>query len=290
MTRTKPPHRTTSARPPRPAAGPSPTRIGSGSASASGSSASGGGPRASLLFGLHPVAAAWTNPERRCRRLLATEAGLTALADALASARDLGLTRPAPQTVDRAELDRLLPTGAVHQGVVLDAEPLAEVDLDDLARLAESRPDDVVVVLDQVTDPHNVGAILRSAAAFGASAVVLTDRNAPELTGTLAKSASGAVEIVPLVRVVNLSRALSVLQEAGYWCVGLDETGTRTLAQLDLKGRVAVVMGAEGSGLRRLTRERCDDIARLPTRGPIGSLNVSNATAVALYELMRLRE
>ena len=288
MTRTKPPHRTTSARPPRPAAGPSPTRTGSGSAS--GSSASGGGPRASLLFGLHPVAAAWTNPERRCRRLLATEAGLTALGEALASARDLGLTRPAPQTVDRAELDRLLPTGAVHQGVVLDAEPLAEIDLDDLARLAESRPDDVVVVLDQVTDPHNVGAILRSAAAFGASAVVLTDRNAPELTGTLAKSASGAVEIVPLVRVVNLSRALSVLQEAGYWCVGLDETGTRTLAQLDLKGRVAVVMGAEGSGLRRLTRERCDDIARLPTRGPIGSLNVSNATAVALYELMRLRE
>src|SRR5687767_12081780 len=142
MTRPKPPHRTPSPRPPRPAAAPA--RSGSGSG------------RPGLLFGLHPVAAAWTNPERRCRRLLATEAGLTALGDALARAREQGLTRPPPQTVDRTELDRLLPPGAVHQGVVLDAEPLDEVDLDEIGRTATSRPDDVIVVLDQVTDPHNV--------------------------------------------------------------------------------------------------------------------------------------
>ncbi|UEM02036.1 23S rRNA (guanosine(2251)-2'-O)-methyltransferase RlmB [Skermanella rosea] len=245
--------------------------------------------RPGLLFGLHPVAAAWTNPDRRCTRLLATEAGLASLAGALDQARAAGLERPKPSVVERTELDRLLPPGAVHQGLVLDAAPLPEVDLEDIVRQGSMKESDVIVVLDQVTDPHNVGAILRSAAAFGASAVVLPDRNAPELTGTLAKSASGAAEVVPLVRIVNLARSLTELREAGYWCVGLDESGARTLARMDLKGRVALVLGAEGSGLRRLTMERCDEIARLPTGGPIGSLNVSNAAAVALYELARLR-
>jgi 23S rRNA (guanosine2251-2'-O)-methyltransferase len=204
----------------------------------------------------------------------------------MAEAARLGLSRPAPIQVDRAELDRLLP-GAVHQGLVLDAAPLPELDVADLCRAAEARARDVVVLLDQVTDPHNVGAILRSAAAFGASAVVLPDRNAPEVTGTLAKSASGAVEVVPLVRVVNLARAMGELREAGYWCVGLDESGARGLAEVGVRDRVALVLGAEGSGLRRLTMERCDEVVRLPTRGPIGSLNVSNAAAVALYELVR---
>lgn len=245
--------------------------------------------RPGLLFGLHPVAAAWTNPDRRCTRLLATEAGLASLAGALDQARAAGLERPKPTVTERTELDRLLPPGAVHQGLVLDAAPLPEIDLDDIVRQGSMREGDVIVVLDQVTDPHNVGAILRSAAAFGASAVVLPDRNAPELTGTLAKSASGAAEVVPLVRIVNLARSLTELREAGYWCVGLDESGARTLARMELKGRVALVLGAEGSGLRRLTMERCDEIARLPTGGPIGSLNVSNAAAVALYELARLR-
>ncbi|EWY38096.1 ribosomal large subunit pseudouridine synthase [Skermanella stibiiresistens SB22] len=242
-----------------------------------------------MLFGLHPVAAAWTNPDRRCTRLLATEGALASLADAIERAKAAGLERPKPTVVERTELDRLLPPGAVHQGLVLDASPLPEVDLDDIVRQGSLKDEDIIVVLDQVTDPHNVGAILRSAAAFGASAVVLPDRNAPEMTGTLAKSASGAAEVVPLVRIVNLARSLTELREAGYWCVGLDESGGKTLAQLGLKGKVALVMGAEGSGLRRLTMERCDEIARLPTGGPIGSLNVSNAAAVSLYELARLR-
>lgn len=242
-----------------------------------------------LLYGVHAVAAAWLNPERRCRALYVTDSGRDALAEALAAAAAQGLTRPAPTPVDRADLDRRLPTGAVHQGVALDAGPLPELDLDDLLRSVGDQPAFCLLALDQVTDPHNVGAILRSASAFGALAVIVTDRHAPETTGVLAKAASGALEAVPLVRVVNLARALESLREANVWCIGLDESGERPLAEIGLTGRVALVLGAEGAGLRRLTRERCDALARLPTQGPVGSLNVSNAAAVALYEVARSR-
>ena len=242
-----------------------------------------------LLYGLHPVAAALVNPERRVHRLLVTESGRGGLESALAEARAKGLSRPGAMVLDKAELDRMLPAGAVHQGVAVDVAPLADFGIDDLCNELGSESQAVIVVLDQVTDPHNVGAILRSASAFGARAVVVTERHAPETTGVLAKSASGALETVPLVRVTNLARALAELQQAGFWSVGLAESGKGTLAQLDLTGKTVLVMGAEGSGLRRLTMERCDVIARLPTGGPIGSLNVSNATAVALYEVARLR-
>lgn len=248
-----------------------------------------GGGHGEFLYGLHPVAAAWANPERRCRRLLVTESGRAALAEALDGAKAAGLPRPEPTPVERADLDRLLPAGAVHQGVVLDAAPLPEVGIEEVCAQAESDANALVVVLDQVTDPHNVGAILRSASAFGAKAVLVTERHAPEVTGVLAKSASGALDAVPLVRVTNLVRALGDLQQAGFWCVGLAESGKRTLAALNLSGRTAVVLGAEGAGLRRLTMERCDEIVHLPTRGPVGSLNVSNAAAVALYEVARQR-
>jgi 23S rRNA (guanosine2251-2'-O)-methyltransferase len=247
------------------------------------------GGRPVYLYGLHTVAAALLNPGREVRRLLVTEAALAALEPTLHQARSRGLTRPGANTVGRPELEKLLPQGAVHQGVALEVGPLADLDLEDLCRWPEEQRPAAVVVLDQVTDPHNVGAVLRSAAAFGAGAVIVTERHAPEATGVLAKSASGAVDVVPLIRVTNLARALSDLQQAGYWCVGLDETGRRTLPELDLTGRVAIVLGAEGAGLRRLTQERCDEIARLPTTGPIATLNVSNAAAVALYEWVRTR-
>ncbi len=247
------------------------------------------GPKPTLLYGLHTVAAAWLNPARECRKLVATEASLAALMPTIERARAQGLIRPTPVTVGRPELDSLLPAGSVHQGVALDAAPLPETDLEDLCRLPEDERPGAVVVLDQVTDPHNVGAILRSAAAFGAGAVIVTERHAPETTGVLAKSASGGVDAIPLIRVTNLARALGELQKAGYWCIGLDESGKRTLPELDLTGRVAIVLGAEGDGLRRLTQERCDDLARLPTGGLIQTLNVSNAAAVALYEWARSR-
>lgn len=242
-----------------------------------------------FLYGLHPVAAALVNPERRIHRLLMTEGARASLEPALAEAKARGLARPSPTPVERSELDRLLSAGAVHQGVAVDAAPLPELGIEDVCAEIGESPQAVIVVLDQVTDPHNVGAVLRSAAAFGARAVVVTERHAPETTGVLAKSASGALEAVPLIRVTNLVRALGELQQAGFWTVGLAESGKGTLAQIDLSGRTALVMGAEGSGLRRLTMERCDVIARLPTGGPVGSLNVSNAAAVALYEVARLR-
>jgi 23S rRNA (guanosine2251-2'-O)-methyltransferase len=241
-----------------------------------------------LIWGLHAVRAAWMNPKRRCFRLWLTEAGQKAFTETLAEARQELLKRPDPKRVERMEMDRLLPHGSVHQGVVLEAEPLSEPGLRDF--IGGDNPPDCLILLDQVTDPHNIGAILRSAAALGAGAVILTERNAPGVTGVLAKAASGATEFVPQIHVVNLARALDELRQAGYWCVGLAEEGERDLGACDLSGRTALVLGAEGEGLRQLTRKKCDELARLPTGGPISSLNVSNAAAVALYEVRRQKK
>ncbi len=236
------------------------------------------------LYGRHAVAAALANPARRVGRLVAlpdTAAELKALA-AAAAARLAG----AVETVERREFEELLPRDAVHQGFAIAAEPLAEPNLADvLADMPDSAERQIVLLLDRVTDPHNVGAILRSAAAFDARAVVVPEHGAPAITGTLAKAASGALETVPLVRVVNLAQALEALKDAGFWCLGLDGQAPHDLATLDLARRVAVVLGAEGEGLRQLTRKRCDLLARLPTRHRWHSLNVSNAAAIALYEI-----
>jgi len=240
---------------------------------------SGGAP---WLWGHHAVAAALKNPHRKFVRLVATEDAAAELAGLLDGASPID-----PQIMNRDTITKLLPPGAVHQGVALLAKTLKPWQLEDIiAHLGEVERA-IVVILDQVTDPHNIGAILRSAAAFGAVAVVLPDRNAPEISGTLAKSASGAVEHVPLVRVVNLNRTLELLKKAGFWSVGLAGEAEQTLASHKLNGRVALVLGSEGDGLRRLTREACDLMARLPTQGPVASLNVSNAAAIALYELVR---
>ena len=238
------------------------------------------------LAGTHAVMAALANPDRTVRRLLVTaEAarGVGAALDALRATRKL----PPAETVERTEIDRLLPAGAVHQGLAVLVEPLEGPAIDDIARDGGGREAAIVVVLDQVTDPHNVGACLRSAAAFGALAVVVPDRHAPEETAALAKAASGALERLPLVRVTNVVRALEELKRAGFWIAGLAADGPRTLAEAKLSGRVALVLGAEGEGLRRLTREHCDHLVRLPMAGAEESLNVSNAAAVALYELAR---
>jgi 23S rRNA (guanosine2251-2'-O)-methyltransferase len=234
------------------------------------------------IYGNHAVLAAIDNPQRRIRRLL--QAG----ADAEKSTRG-GSDRALPgwETVDRAILDRVAGRESVHQGIAAQVDPLPEIEVEDIAALAADRPEAKIVILDQVTDPHNVGAILRSAAAFGALAVVLTERNAAPESGVLAKAASGALEVVPLVRVINLARAMEQLKAAGFWCAGLAAEGERTLVEARLSGRVALCLGAEGAGLRRLTRTHCDLLVKLPTSGPIDHLNVSNAAAVALYELNR---
>ncbi len=249
-----------------------------------------------LLYGRHAVAAALANPERRWRRLVVL-AGHEEEATALvAGARAM---RPpyvgdqggvAISVLDQSGFAAILPRHAVHQGLALEVEPLPEPDLEEILAAGQAPGRWVIVVLDQLSDPQNIGAVLRSAAAFGALAVVIPSHGAPPKTGALAKAASGALESVPLVRVVNLARALDRLKGAAFWICGLDEAAPRSLAQTDIGERAAIVLGSEGGGIRRLVRNRCDFLARLPTRPAQATLNVSNAAAVALYELTRSRD
>ena len=225
------------------------------------------------FWGRHAVAAAFENPERVVRKIWATREASAAL--------DI----PADVPIVFAEvtdLARLVPGDAPHQGIVIEVEPLEDMWLADL--LAQGKDDArPLVVLDQVTDPHNVGAILRSAAAFGALGLVTQDRHAPPESGTVARAASGALETVPWVRVVNLARALDEIAEAGFWRIGLTGHVTETLAQVMGTQRVCIVLGAEGEGMRQNTEAHCDQLARLPITDQVESLNVSNAAAVALY-------
>ena len=224
------------------------------------------------LWGRHAVAAALANPERTIVRISVTRE----------AAPEFDIPPDVPVTfADAADLGRLVPRDAPHQGIVADVERLPDIWLGDLIDDApEHRP---LIVLDQVTDPHNVGAILRSAAAFDALGIVTQDRHAPPESGALAKAASGALETVPWVRVVNLARALDEIAEAGFWRVGLTGEAEMTLSEALGPPRVALVLGAEGEGMRHNTQAHCDALARLPISERIESLNVSNAAAVALY-------
>ncbi|MEH3106610.1 MAG: 23S rRNA (guanosine(2251)-2'-O)-methyltransferase RlmB [Sphingomonas fennica] len=227
------------------------------------------------FWGRHAVAAALANPARTVRRMWATREA----ASALALPADLTVT-----FADVADLGRMVPSDAPHQGLVIEVDPLPDIWLGDL--LADAAGDDrPLLLLDQVTDPHNVGAILRSAAAFGAAGIVTQDRHAPPESGALARSASGALEIVPWVRVVNLARALDEIAEAGFWRIGLTGHAPRLLGEAVGSARVALVLGAEGEGMRQNTAAHCDELARLPISPRVESLNVSNAAAVALYAL-----
>ena len=224
------------------------------------------------FWGRHAVAAALDNPERRVLRAWATQDA----ADAMQFPRDVAVTR-----AEVADLGRLVPSDAPHQGVVIEVEPLEDLWLGDVLNGAAEAA--TLLVLDQVTDPHNVGAILRSAAAFGALGIVTQDRHSPPEGGALAKAASGALERVPWVRVVNLARALEEIAEASFWRIGLAGDVETPLGEALGPKRVALVLGAEGPGLRPNTREHCDALARLPISDAVESLNVSNAAAVALY-------
>jgi 23S rRNA (guanosine2251-2'-O)-methyltransferase len=228
-----------------------------------------------ILYGWHTVKAALGNPARRIRRLYATENAAKRLkAEGVARAVETELVRP-------DVIARRLTADAVHNGVLAEADPLPSPELDQID------PAGIVLVLDQITDPHNVGAILRTAAGFAVAAVVTTARHSPEATGVLAKAASGALEYVPIVTVQNLARALAALRERGYLLVGLDSGGAADLTDTALRAPLALVLGAEGKGLRQLTRTSCDRLARLDLPGRIKSLNVSNAAALALYVASR---
>lgn len=231
-----------------------------------------GTPQRPRFWGKHAVTAALDNPGRKVLRAWATRDS----AAFMNFPKDVAVT-----LADVADLGRLVPHDAPHQGVVIEVEPLEEIWLDDILQSAGERS--ALLVLDQVTDPHNVGAILRSAAAFGAAGIVTQDRHSPAESGVVAKSASGALERVPWARVVNLARALEEIGEAGFWRIGLAGDAEISLAEALGPKRVALVLGAEATGLRPNTREHCDAMARLPITDEVESLNVSNAAAIALY-------
>jgi 23S rRNA (guanosine2251-2'-O)-methyltransferase len=223
------------------------------------------------IYGFHAVLAACKNSRRQFRKLYATENGQKRL-------RDEGVTLPANViTVHPRIIDHLLGEDAVHQGLYLECEPINWPPLEKL------KAHGLVLMLDQVTDPHNVGAIFRTACAMNVQAIITTQRHSPEGSGVLAKSASGALETMPYIHVQNLGRALETLKEKGFQVVGLDSEGDTDLMQTTLKAPLVLVLGAEGKGLRALTREKCDILARLDMPGSIKSLNVSNAAALSLY-------
>lgn len=228
-------------------------------------------PDALFVYGIHAVLAALANPRRTVKRILATPNALIRMTEA-------GAVFPVPpeETTPR-HLDNLLGGEAVHQGIAAEVSPLEPFDFDALGNAR------LIVVLDQVTDPHNVGAVMRSALAFGADALVTTGRHAPAETGVLAKAASGALDALPIAEVQNLARALETLKAEGFTLIGLDSEAETPIDAAMSGDRIALVLGAEGKGLRRLTRDLCDRLARLPTVGAIASLNVSNAAVLALY-------
>jgi len=231
------------------------------------------------LYGTHAVQAALANPRRKVLRAVLTER----------AAQEIGaklLGRVKHEIVDLNAVGKLLPEGAVHQGVALQCEKLPALSIEDAIGQRHQRRR-IVVVLDQISDPHNVGAILRSAAAFGATAVIVQDRHAPPESGVLAKAASGALDTIPYVEVVNISRALEELGGHDFWRIALTGDGESPLGEASREGDIALVLGSEGSGIRRLVRERCDVAAFIPIDSSTESLNVSNAAAVALYELRR---
>ena len=240
------------------------------------------------IYGVHAVLAALANPVRTCLRVLITASGDKDLETRVSKARQSVPGGPEIESLDRGKIERLLDSGAVHQGVALLAGPLGKLAIEDVLPTAGT-DEAVIVVLDQVSDPRNVGAVMRSAAAFGAAAVVVQDRHGPPVAGALCKAASGAVERVPLVRTVNVARTLKTLKDAGFWCLGLDGSAKEILAGADLTGKVALVLGSEGGGLRRLVRDSCDLLVRVPISDRVESLNLSNAAAVSLYEFRRGR-
>ena len=234
------------------------------------------------IYGHHAVNAALKNSNRMAKRVLFLQDTLTQVEPLLAEV-DIKA-----EPVSRDQIAKVLPPGAVHQGIAALMSSLPRITIEDICADAKILPNALIVVLDRVSDPQNIGAIIRSASVLGAMAVIIQDRNAPQITGVIAKAASGGIEHVPLVRVTNLSRAMETLKKDGFWCIGLDSEAEGDLQQVKRPSHAVLVLGAEGAGLRRLVREKCDELIRIEGSGGLTSLNVSNAAAVALYELRQV--
>ncbi len=232
-----------------------------------------------ILYGRHPVLAALANPRRRISKLLCT-------AETAAGLKTLAAQRGiSPVVVDRKELDRILPRDAVHQGFALYCAPLPDYSVEEICAMADAAGKCHVLILDQVTDPQNIGAIIRSCVAFNTLALIMQDKNSPAETGAMAKASAGTIEHLPVCRVTNLSRTVKQLQEAGFWTVGMDGYANTTIDKMNKAGKTAIIMGSEGKGMRRLVEESCDSTVRLPTSEKVESLNVSTAAAIVLYEM-----
>ena len=247
----------------------------------------GGTPKTRMtLFGTHACEAAVMNPTRAMQAIYCTDATENMAYDWVAKARKAGIKRPDPVLLEKQAFDRALPKGTVHQGIGIDAAQLSEVFLPDIINITVHKKKSVIVLLDQVTDPHNLGAVMRSACAFGADAIIVQSKYAPELNGIVAKTACGAVEHLAVIYETNLARSIETLQEQGYFALALDERGAQTINEAQKYDKTLLVLGAEGPGLRPLIRDKCDVLVKLPTSGPLSSLNVSNAAAVSLYAVV----
>jgi len=238
------------------------------------------------LYGLHAVREAWLNEDRSIHALYLTAQTQKGFEETLKLARKRGLRRPDPTIIEKQKFDKLAPQGAVHQGIALSCTLLEVHDVQDFIIQSHGREKTVLTILDQVTDPHNVGAIMRSASAFGLHGMIMQKKHAPALQGVLAKTACGAVDHLPVAHATNLSRAVEDLCDEGFYVIGLDERGaddvSETLSKIKAD-KVVIILGSEGDGIRRLVKEKCNTLARLPTQGAIASLNVSNAAAVSFY-------
>lgn len=235
-----------------------------------------------LLYGRHPVVAAINNPKRQINTIYVTQDNFSEIKSLCVTAkRNTTLIK----TVDRKEIEKLLPSGSVHQGLVANVKELDGCTLDDICDMAQQFDSCHVLILDQVTDPQNIGAIIRSCVAFDTLALIVQDKNSPAESGTIAKASAGMIEHLPIIRVTNLSRAAETLKKAGFWVIGMDGYAKTSIEQINKNGKTAIIMGSEGKGMRRLVEETCDDTVRLPISPKVESLNVATAAAITLYEL-----
>lgn len=237
---------------------------------------------AAFLYGRHPVMAAIANPQRLINTVFCTPENAEELKNACAKARR---NPEIVKTADRREIERLLPRDAVHQGIAARVQPLPEYSIEEICDLAAARENCRLLILDQVTDPQNIGAIIRSCVAFDVLALIMQDKNSPAENGAMAKASAGMIEHLPICRVTNLSRTVEQLKNAGFWTIGMDGHAQTTVSELKKGGKNAIIMGSEGKGMRRLVEESCDITVRLPISEKVESLNVSTAAAIVLYEM-----